>query len=111
MTTSAAQECDVQLLGVGVRGCPGSPKQKAIQALHTGSQPGAGTLEAGLQRLRAPSNQQNPGVGPPDLFFGVPAYLEPRKVSLNPAWVCHSRLGSAGCPVLLLPLNTLDPPV
>lgn len=53
----------------------------------------------------------DPGAGPPDFFSGAPAYLEPRKVSLNPAWVCHSRLSPVGCPVLLLPPDTLDPAV
>lgn len=87
---------------------PRKPEPKAVQALHIRTQPGAGTLEAGLQRLRVPSHEQNPGAGPPDFLPWAPGYLGPRKVGLNPAWVCHGRLSSVGCPLLLLQLNTPD---
>ena len=75
-------------------GLPRKPEPKAIWVLHVGTQPGVGTLEAGLQRLGVPPNQQNPGADPPDFFAGAPEYLGPRKVGLSPAQVCH---GSAVC--------------
>lgn len=36
-------------------------------------------------------------------------YLGPRRVGLSPVGACHSQLCSAGSPLLLLQLNTLDP--
>lgn len=62
---------------------------------HLGTQP-----EAGLRRLRVPSDEQNPGAGPPGFFFsGAPGDVGPRKVGLSSAWVSHGRPGSAGCPL------------
>lgn len=66
-------------------GLPRKPEPKAIWVLHVGTQPGAGTLEADLQRLGVPSDQQNPGADPPDFFAGASEYPGPRKVGLRPA--------------------------
>lgn len=57
---------------------------KIGQALHIGTQPGAGTLEAGLRRLRVAFSEQNPGAGPPDFFPWAPEYLGPGRAGLSP---------------------------
>lgn len=80
------------------------PEPKTV---HIGTQPGAGTLEASLGRLRVPSSEQNPGARVLLPFPWAPGYLGPTKVGLNPAGVHHGWLYSARCPLLLLQLPHL----
>lgn len=63
---------------------PRELEPKVGQALHIRTQPGAGTLEAGLRRLRVAFSEQNPGAGPPDFFPWAPEYLGPKRASPSP---------------------------
>lgn len=83
---------------------PRTPEPKTIQTVHIGTQPGAGTLEAGLRRLRVPSSEQNPGAGPLDISLGT-RVLGAHEGGSEPCWGPSWPALLSGCPLLLLQLT------